>query len=158
MAITHLVVHYSATPPDRAVSVAEIDAWHRARGFKKIGYHYVIHQNGKIERGRDENEVGAHVAGQNTGKLGICFIGGLGPDGKGYDSRTPAQIASMVQLIEELLSRYPGAKVVGHRDLGATECPGFDVATWWASVRAGKADPIPAKPKTAPVHQPVRAR
>lgn len=151
MSITHIVIHYSATPPERSVSVAEIDSWHRARGFKKIGYHYVIHQGGKVERGRAESEIGAHVANQNTGKIGICFIGGLGKDGKGFDSRTPEQTAAMIGLIEELLTRYPGAKVVGHRDLAATECPGFDVVPWWASVRAGKADPVPSKPSTDPV-------
>ena len=54
---------------------------------------------------------------------------------------TPAQEASLVRLIRELLKRYPGAKVVGHRDLAATQCPGFDVIPWWAAIERPPAVP-----------------
>lgn len=152
--ITHIVIHYSATYEDQNLSVKDIDAMHRARGWSGVGYHWVIGRDGNVEAGRPETQVGAHVGGQNTGKIGICCIGGInratGPN-KGVDNRTPAQIDALIKLIRECLERYPGAKVVGHRDLAATQCPGFDVASWWAGVQKKK-KPEPAKvPSSAPV-------
>ena len=49
-------------------TAADIDKWHRQRGFRKIGYHFVIKLDGKIEKGREENEMRAHCLGEN-----ICF-------------------------------------------------------------------------------------
>jgi len=37
-----IVQHYSATPIERDFTAADIDAMHRARGFREIGYHYFI--------------------------------------------------------------------------------------------------------------------
>jgi N-acetyl-anhydromuramyl-L-alanine amidase AmpD len=136
--VTHLVLHYSATYADQDLDVRDIDRMHRARGFNGCGYHYVIKRDGMIERGRKETEIGAHVGGQNTGKLGICLIGGLERSSGlnvGVDNRTDAQKRSAASLIRELLVRYPGAKVLGHRDLAATLCPAYDAAAWWASVQ-----------------------
>lgn len=149
--ITHIVVHYSATYADQNLTVKDIDKMHRDRGWQMVGYHYVIRRDGVIERGRPETMVGAHVGGQNTGKIGICCIGGLdratGPN-KGVDNRTPEQVDSLVRLIRDLLKRYPGAKVVGHRDLAATQCPGFDVQAWWTKVqKKGAPAEKPADPK-----------
>ncbi len=155
--ITHIVVHYSATFEDQSLTAADIDKMHRARGWRKIGYQYVIRRDGVREIGRLETEVGAHVAGQNSGKIGICCIGGLnratGPN-KGVDNRTAVQTAELIALIRELLKRYPGAEVVGHRDLAATQCPGFDVRTWWAGVQhKPRGLPTPVSPN-APVTTP----
>ena len=49
-----IIIHCSATPRGVDYSAADIDKWHRQRGFSKIGYHYVIRLDGKIEKGRDE--------------------------------------------------------------------------------------------------------
>lgn len=149
--ITHLVVHYSATYADQNLTVKDVDRMHRDRGWQMVGYHYVIRRDGTVERGRPDSMVGAHVGGQNTGKLGICWIGGLdratGPN-KGVDNRTPAQTESLIVLLRELLKKYPGAKVVGHRDLAPTQCPGFDVQAWWAKVqKKAVAEHKPADPK-----------
>ena len=51
--INLIVVHCTATPATRTVTAADVDNWHKARGFQCIGYHYLIHQNGYIELGRD---------------------------------------------------------------------------------------------------------
>lgn len=150
MRVEAIVIHYSATYADQNLTVKDIDRMHRERGWQMVGYHYVIRRDGVIERGRPESMVGAHVANQNTGKIGICCIGGLdrttGPN-KGVDNRTPAQVESLIKLIRDLLKRYPGAKVVGHRDLAATQCPGFDVQAWWAKVqKKASPEPKPADP------------
>ena len=53
--ITLLVIHCSAVRPDQNSSAAQIDTWHRQRGFHLgIGYHYVVRRNGQIEPGRPE--------------------------------------------------------------------------------------------------------
>lgn len=144
--IDTIVVHYTATFADQHLTAADIDEMHRARGWKMIGYHWIVRRDGTVEAGRPESMVGAHVGGQNTGKIGVSWIGGLERSSGanvGVDNRTPAQTEALINLIRDLLKRYPGAKVVGHRDLAATQCPGFDVPAWWASVQK-KAAPAPA--------------
>lgn len=155
--VTHIVIHYSATPRGRHITVADIDAWHKARGWKGIGYHYVIYLDGSVHKGRPDNVVGAHVAGHNTGTIGICYIGGVdGDPNKGVDTRTPEQTRAMIALIRDLLAKYPGAEVVGHRDMpdAATQCPGFNATTWWASVTRQPAPPVRPVPADAPVRTP----
>lgn len=155
--ITHIVIHYTATYEDQNYTAADIDKMHRARGWQMIGYHWFIRRDGTVEKGRPESMVGAHVANQNTGKIGISWAGGLnratGPN-KGVDNRTKAQTDSLIKLINECLQRYPGAKVVGHRDLAATQCPGFDVQSWWASVTSSKPQPSAPAPENAPTVTP----
>ncbi|MDP0925725.1 N-acetylmuramoyl-L-alanine amidase [Paracoccus onubensis] len=132
--IKRIVLHYSATYPDQDFGVADIRRMHLARGFNDVGYHYVIKRDGTVQKGRADNVIGAHVKGFNTGSLGICCIGGIerstGPN-VGVDNRTSAQKAATIKLVKELLAKHPGAEVVGHRDLAATQCPGFDVRSWW---------------------------
>lgn len=142
-----LVVHCSATPADRDIGVAEIRAMHRARGWKDVGYHYVIRRDGRVEKGRPDTVMGAHVAGHNDGSLGICLVGGVKPDMTAETNFTQAQYAALGQLLTTLTQRYPAARVCGHRDLSpdrngngrvergewVKDCPTFDVAPWWAA-------------------------
>ena len=44
--IKEIIIHCSATKENKDYTVADIDRWHRARGFRKIGYHFVIYRNG----------------------------------------------------------------------------------------------------------------
>lgn len=124
-----LVWHYTATPAGREVSIDEVRQWHRKRGFVDVGYHKLVHLDGSVSEGRPERQVGAHVAGHNTGTLGYCYVGGTAPGAptKGLDTRTPAQKATMHRLTREAIARYGLTDVCGHRDLAATDCPGFDV-------------------------------
>ena len=145
MKIHTIVVHYSATYPDTTVTRAVIDKWHRDRGFREIGYHWLILRDGTLVEGRAEGTLGAHVRGHNSGTIGICWAGGLeratGPN-KGVWNPTPEQEATLARLIRDIQLRHPGAtKVVGHKDLVPTECPGLPkggVAEWWAK-QGGKA-------------------
>lgn len=142
-----IVIHCSATPEGREVSVADIDRMHKQRGFRKIGYHYFIRLDGTLDIGRPVAEVGAHVAGKNARSIGICYAGGLARDAKTpKDTRTPPQLRTLAKLVADLMHRFPGARVCGHRDLspdldgdGVIErhewlkaCPCFDVASWMA--------------------------
>lgn len=156
--VKRIVLHYSATYPDQDLDVSDIDAMHRARGFSGVGYHFVIKRDGTVQKGRPESQLGAHVLNHNTGSIGICTIGGLdrktGPN-VGVDNRTPEQIAAQLKLIRDLLTRHPDAEVLGHRDLGATQCPGFDVRAWWAAQSVSA--PLGAVP-TPPAAHSVESR
>ena len=126
--ISLIVIHCSAVRPDQRSSAEDIDKWHKDRGFKGIGYHYVIRRDGTIEPGRPEWMIGAHchVAGQNHNKysIGVCYEGGLDIRGQPADTRTAEQKASLRGLLEDLHQRYPRALIVGHHDLNPhKDCP-----------------------------------
>ena len=61
--IKEIIIHCSATREGRNYTVADIDRWHRERGFFCIGYHFVIYRDGSIHVGRSVEEVGAHCKG-----------------------------------------------------------------------------------------------
>jgi len=131
--IREIIVHCSATVEDRDYTVADIDRWHRQRGFNQIGYHYVIYRDGSIHAGRPREKIGAHCLGHNSHSIGICYIGGLSKDGKPKDTRTPEQIDSMHALIEQLQEDYPQATIHGHNEFANKACPCFDVASEYAT-------------------------
>ena len=135
--ITLIVVHCSAVKPDQLSSAAQIDSWHRERGFHLgIGYHYVIRRDGTIEPGRPEWMIGAHCLNHNAHSIGICYEGGLDIRGQPDDTRTAAQKATMRQLLEDLHKRYPRALIVGHRDLSHDrDCPCFDAVKAYADLQ-----------------------
>lgn len=126
--VTKIIVHCTATPAGREVSVAEVDGWHRAQGFRCIGYHYLVGLDGSVHAGRPEHEVGAHCKGQNDCSVGVAYVGGLDADGNPADTRTPQQRDALKRLIVELRKRYAGATVHGHREFAVKACPCFDAA------------------------------
>lgn len=96
--------------------IEDIGRWHRQRGFRKVGYHYVILLDGTIRKGRDIAQVGAMCQGSNANSIGICYIGGLDADGKPKDTRTEEQKASLFFLLQQLREQFPDAMICGHRD------------------------------------------
>lgn len=157
--IKNIVIHCSASPNGRPVTIEDIDQWHRQRGFvrrhaggirpelKSVGYHHVIEVDGNIEPGRSHGEIGAHVQGSNANSIGICMIG--------TDKFTPEQWQALADLVQELRVTYPSAAVLGHRDFSPDKngdgvidewewtkiCPGFDVRAW---LDAGYVAPVEA--------------
>lgn len=133
--IKEIIVHCSATPEGRPHTVQDIRAWHKQRGFKDIGYHYVVYLDGSIHAGRDENVVGAHCKWHNQHSIGVCYIGGVAKDMKSpKDTRTEAQKKSLLQLLRLLKKKYPQAKIYGHRDFAAKACPSFDARKEYADI------------------------
>ncbi|MDE6066409.1 MAG: N-acetylmuramoyl-L-alanine amidase [Duncaniella sp.] len=126
--ITRLIIHCTATPEGREVTVTDIDRWHRARGFDCIGYHYVIYLDGTVHIGRAVGRIGAHCRGYNADSIGIVYVGGLSRDGvTPADTRTPAQKSALRTLVGQLRSRHPGVTIHGHNEFAAKACPCFDV-------------------------------
>lgn len=133
--ITEIIVHCAATPEGKDYTVADIDKWHRARGFNGIGYHYVIYRDGAVAKGRDESVVGAHCTNHNSKSIGICYIGGMDAANKNpKDTRTPQQKESLLKLLKELKTKYPNAKIHGHRDFANKACPSFDATTEYKNI------------------------
>jgi N-acetyl-anhydromuramyl-L-alanine amidase AmpD len=130
--INRIIVHHSAlgAVPDFGPldSMEAIKRFHVERnGWRDVGYHYVIERSGEVKAGRPHEEQGAHAKDHNHDTLGICMVGEGG-------LFTPAQISALTVTLRWLCGLYalPCAAVMGHRDLAATECPGFDVRSWWA--------------------------
>ena len=135
--ITLVIIHCSAVKPDQQSSAAQIDSWHRQRGYHLgIGYHYVIRRNGEIEPGRPEWMVGAHCLNHNKYSIGVCYEGGLDARGQPADTRTAEQKSAMRNLLEDLHKRHPRAVIVGHRDLSHDrDCPCFDAVSEFADLQ-----------------------
>ena len=122
--IDAIVIHCSASRAGQDVRASDIDKWHKERGFKMIGYNFVIDLDGTVEVGRPLTMNGAHC---NTS--GVC------------GRPSPAQKAAMHKLVMELIEKYPITDVLGHRDASPDknhdgkitrnewikDCPCFDV-------------------------------
>lgn len=124
----------------------EIRRWHLEKGWRDIGYHFVILNgfilkdfhlkslDGSIECGRPlngdniitGNEVGAHTLGYNANSIGICLIG--------IRIFSNNQMQSLYNLLHDLCRTFkiPVINVLGHceTDSGKEQyktCPNFDM-------------------------------
>jgi N-acetylmuramoyl-L-alanine amidase len=152
--IEYIFNHHSASDWGDA---AEIDKWHKEKGWKGIGYHYVVlngyisyqdlknHQIsqydiGKVEKGRaldstpwlEADEVGAHVYGYNKNSIGVCAIHRAG---KYY----PEQLFAMVSLNAVLVMWFeiPVKNILGHNEveLSKPSCPGLNMDDFRSNVQ-----------------------
>jgi len=147
------VVHHTAgadyTTQAQAMQQIRADqAFHiDEKGWCDIGYNFVVDKWGTIYEGRDNSltrpVIGAHTPGANTGTVGVAMLGT-------FTSASPSTAAQQAvgQVIGWRLGAYgldplsettyvaaegsrdPAGTVVtkprvmGHRDMAATECPG----------------------------------
>lgn len=121
-----IIIHHSDSDQGDAKM---IHGWHLNRGWAGIGYHYVIRTDGVVERGRPEYAIGAHSGPNGNGdSIGVCLIGR-------FEQYAPndAQITALVELIKDLETRYGDLKVIGHKDVMATACPGRNFP--WAELQ-----------------------
>ena len=142
--IKEIIVHCTATPEGRNMTVEQIRADHKKKGWSDIGYHYVIDTQGKRFTGRDVDLIGAHCAagGHNTYSIGVAYVGGLEnkPNTpynqlKAKDTRNLRQRAALLKLLTELKALYPQAIIVGHHDYDkGKDCPSFDAKTEYKNI------------------------
>lgn len=113
-----IILHHAEA---KSASVEEVNRWHLERGWTGIGYHFYIRKDGRIYRGRPEWAVGAHAQGHNSRSVGICCEGM-------YMTETmpKAQFDALLGLVREETAKYPGAKVLRHKDVNSTDCPGVN--------------------------------
>lgn len=113
----YVVLHHAAA---RVCSPYQVDSWHKANGWSGIGYHFFIRKDGTIYRGRPEWAVGAHASGKNSESIGVCVEGN-------YDLETnmpTLQKNAIKDVLSYLKDKYPKAGIKGHKEVGATGCPG----------------------------------
>ncbi len=147
--INLIVIHASATSEDMDIGWDEIRHLHTAPktekvqwGNKKIpgkgwndgGYHDVIRRDGRVEKGRRIETIGAHARGHNAHSIGVCLIGGVDVDDKSKAefNFTRPQMASLNELLDLYRIEFPDAEVKGHNELPGVNkaCPCFDVKSY----------------------------
>jgi len=110
------------------IGFKEIDRWHKAKGWRMCGYHYIIRRDGTLETGREESKVGAHCKGYNKHSIGICFVGGKRGHGKENDNFKLEQMQIGKMLLQDLIKKYPGATIHPHNEFAKSKlCPVFDI-------------------------------
>lgn len=119
-----IAVHHSATEvgnhPIRQIK--SFARYHVSKGWPGIGYHYVIGVDGKVYKTGRILEKRYHVGNANSKYVGVCLIGNFNDT---YP--TKGQLQSLKELFTSIqgMPGYAGVrKLVGHRDVGNTECPG----------------------------------
>lgn len=114
---------------DTSHHTAEImEAQHLSNGWRGLGYHYVIHKNGDIWKGRPEHVEGSHTVGKNKVSIGICLAGN-------FDATLPTkeQEASLKTLLKDIQKRYPkvGDNIFPHRKYANKTCYGSKLTDTW---------------------------
>ncbi|KAJ8939223.1 hypothetical protein NQ318_014924 [Aromia moschata] len=135
----YVVVHHSATALCNTTEkckrvVKGFQDYHiNDQGWEDIGYNFLIGGDGKIYEGRSWGIHGAHVPKYNARSIGICLIGNFQ-----IDEPLNIQLEALKEFIScgveegKILSDY---HLIGHRQGGATLCPGdklFEEIKEWA--------------------------
>ena len=168
------IVHHSDTgndygPGDVPGILRSIQAYHiDGRGWSDIAYNIVVDKFGGIWEGRegsiDRLSTGAHSLGFNTNTLGVMVIGN-------YQTAAPAT-ASIAAVADVIAWKFANERVdpnstvaytsggslsipegetrtfpriVGHRDVGATDCPGAFLYPRLDDIRRGVDDRYPTR-------------
>lgn len=134
--LNEIILHCSATEEGKDFTADDIRRWHKARGWKDIGYHYVIKLDGTLQYGRPVDQVGAHVKGHNNTTVGVCYIGGL-RNGEPADTMTPEQEVTFLELVYSLRKSLGYLTVHGHNEYSAKACPSFVVKDKYPFLNSG---------------------
>jgi len=128
--IKRIIIHCSATPEGRDVTVDDIRRWHvDGNKWSDIGYHYVVDIHGCISGGRAIDKPGAHVKGHNKDSVGVCYIGGMDTDMKPKDTMTEEQEHAIRELIYALrMVTDNDISLHGHNEFSSKACPSFKVS------------------------------
>lgn len=129
--ITHIAVHHTAAPPRVGPArIAELhiaaDPTRNKEAWPGIGYHFFVHEDGRIEQTNALETIAYHVVRHNGYSVGVAFAGSF-MNGK---IPTSAQLRAGAHLVAWLMQelRIPLARVWGHREFpdNMTVCPGSE--------------------------------
>lgn len=121
-----LVIHHTpGQQPDNyddaVAEMRQILGTHLGNGWADIGYSWVV-WGGYAFEGRGFFRSGAHAPSVNSTSVGVAFL---------LDGRQRLPTDQEWQAVRDVMARAvaegaadPGFRVVGHRDVVATECPG----------------------------------
>lgn len=122
MIVKKIILHCSDSDLASHDNIETINAWHKARGWRKVGYHYFINKQGLIAIGRQEDEQGAHTKGHNNDSISICISGKSDFNNKQFDETK--------KLIKNLLYNrdLTMQDVYPHNYFNKNKtCPNFDI-------------------------------
>lgn len=145
--IQYIFVHCTATS-QRTTTAALLNGF-RQRGWHAPGYHYVVRPDGHIVKLLDELFTANGVKGYNACAIHVAYIGGIDAQGRPADNRTAQQKSALRSLLRLLRTRYPAARILGHRDISPDrngngridpqerikECPCFDAEAEYRDLR-----------------------
>lgn len=132
--ITKIIVHCTDSDDSVDIGFKEVNQWHKERGWLSpsgisCGYHYIVRKDGKVERGRPDDELGAHVRGHNWGSIGISWVG--------RNDLNESQYATLKALIRGLMNQYDVDidNVHGHYELDNKKtCPNLNMVHFRAEL------------------------
>ncbi|HEY0821393.1 MAG TPA: N-acetylmuramoyl-L-alanine amidase [Rhizobacter sp.] len=154
--VKNIVVHHAAGFAAADVvtgkkRVRDVQRLHQERrGWRDIGYHFLIDAAGNVYQGRPffrgkalrdlpQFAIGAHVLNMNPRKLGICLLGCFHPPAGGCnDQPSELALASLEALARFVCVNYRAdpREIKTHRDFLSTDCPGDLLFEAVAAMRA----------------------
>lgn len=157
---TTIMIHCLDTPKpwgigrSAADGVKEVRRWHvEERGWSDIAYAAVLDYEGVWADGRDTDgdgdvweETGAGATGWNKNTIHLALFGGKGssaddPFSKHYTSEQDQALRLKIAEIQRAAGHR--LNVIGHNDVAAKACPGFNVKKWYAQ-KPEMVAPVPA--------------
>jgi len=157
----HTQGNYPQTPAAALNEVGFIQDYHQnAKKWIDIGYHFLIDPLGNIYEGRPIKVVGAHVAGRNTGNVGISIMGNYHKPA--HNVFTDSSKDSFVAVGGYVAATYSVlvSSFYAHRDIGNSDCPGDDLYARKGELRDLIFNPAtqsgPAVPAEGPVLTPAQ--
>lgn len=135
--VVNLFLHHTTgTYTDWKAATKSIQAFHMTtRGWNDIAYNWLVAPDGTKIEGRGWMAVGGHTKGHNSTSVAIAYLG----DGRQPvpDDATRA-ILELADAADAIFRKSLTRRC--HSDVGATECPGGLLRTWW------KTGPVLSKP------------
>lgn len=139
-----MIIHHTPALPDYAIrppvrlhsglyvpllTREEVDTYHRAHGYERVGYHYLVEPDGAVRIGRCGT--GAHCHGHQR-ERGIAICGAFDRDHRPPD----AQWRALVRLCADICQSGDLDPIRGHCEVSETACPGIDMDLLRAEVDA----------------------
>ncbi len=134
MAVHHTVSMRTPLSGGYEARLRQIQSFHMdTRGWCDVGYTFLVTENGTVWEGRPMRFVGAHVFGENSGNIGMSFVGCFhtsGCGGLGDTTPPPMMIDGAAKALGALAKEHgisiSTSSLKGHRDHpeAGTSCPG----------------------------------
>lgn len=120
--VERVFLHCSASDGDSLAGrklVETVRAWHLARGFSDVGYHFLIDKHGEVLTGRNLEKSPAAQKGHNAGTIAIC-VHGL--------SEFPQPVLHACRELCRSINEAWWGRISfhGHCEVSAKSCPVFD--------------------------------
>ncbi|CRK88995.1 CLUMA_CG002543, isoform A [Clunio marinus] len=150
--IPFVIIHHSYIPKacydedGCSKAMRKMQDMHQLKnGWNDIGYSFAVGGDGRIYHGRGYNVIGAHSPRYNDKSIGICLIGDWT-----IEKPPQAMLSATKRFIELSVENgflSPNYKLLGHRQVRNTECPGQrlyeEISSWshFSNKPAGPDDP-----------------